>query len=93
VTVAPIFGLLGTVTGMIRAFAAVAAVGEVEPTVVASGISEALITTQAGLIIAAPLAIVHILLSTRTNGYLRDMEWASTEMLEFLAEKQHCETK
>jgi biopolymer transport protein ExbB len=93
VTVAPFFGFLGTVTGMIGAFAAVAAAGEVEPTVVASGISEALITTQAGLIIAAPLAIVHILLAGRTNGYLRDMERASTEMLEFLADKQHCETK
>ncbi|HDR00458.1 MAG TPA: MotA/TolQ/ExbB proton channel family protein [candidate division WOR-3 bacterium] len=93
VTVAPFFGFLGTVTGMIGAFAAVAAVGEVEPTVVASGISEALITTQAGLIIAAPLAIVHILLSGRVNGYLRDMERASTELLEYVAEKQHCETK
>lgn len=93
VTVAPFFGFLGTVTGMIGAFAAVAAVGEVEPTVVASGISEALITTQAGLIIAAPLAIVHILLSGRVNGYLRDMEQASTELLEFIADKQQCEVK
>jgi biopolymer transport protein ExbB len=93
VTVAPFFGFLGTVTGMIGAFAAVAAVGEVEPTVVASGISEALITTQAGLIIAAPLAIVHILLSGRVNGYLREMERASTELLEHLADKQHCVAK
>ena len=92
VTVAPFFGFLGTVTGMIGAFAAVAAMGEVEPTVVASGISEALITTQAGLILAAPLAIVHILLSSKVNGYLRDMERASTELLEYMADKQHCET-
>ena len=91
-TVAPFFGFLGTVTGMIGAFQAVAALGEVEPTVVASGISEALITTQAGLIIAAPLAIVHILLSSRVNGYLRDMETASTELLEFMATKQVCTT-
>jgi biopolymer transport protein ExbB len=91
-TVAPFFGFLGTVTGMIGAFQAVAALGEVEPTVVASGISEALITTQAGLIIAAPLAIVHILLSSRVNGYLRDMETASTELLEFMATKQTCTT-
>lgn len=88
VTVAPFFGFLGTVTGMIGAFAAVAAVGEVEPTVVASGISEALITTQAGLILAAPLAIVHFLLSGRVNGYLRDMETASTELLEYFAMKK-----
>ena len=87
-TVAPFFGFLGTVTGMIGAFKAVAAVGEVEPTVVASGIAEALITTKWGLIIAAPLAIVHILLSTRVNGYLREMETASSELMDFVEKKQ-----
>lgn len=87
-TVAPFFGFLGTVTGMIRAFEAVAAVGEVEPTVVASGISEALITTKWGLIIAAPLAIVHILFSGRINGYTRDMETASTQLLDYLEAKR-----
>jgi biopolymer transport protein ExbB len=88
VTVAPFFGFLGTVTGMIGAFAAVAAAGEVDATVVATGISEALITTQAGLILAAPLSIVHILLAGKVNGYLRDMESASTELLEYVSEKQ-----
>lgn len=87
-TVAPFFGFLGTVTGMIGAFKAVAAVGEVEPTVVASGISEALITTKWGLIIAAPMAIVHIILSTRINGYLREMETASAELLEAVLKRQ-----
>lgn len=85
VTVAPFFGFLGTVTGMIGAFKAVAAVGEVEATVVASGIAEALITTKWGLMIAAPLAIVHILFQGRVNGYLRDMETASGELVDFLA--------
>jgi biopolymer transport protein ExbB len=83
-TVAPFFGFLGTVTGMISAFKAVAAVGEVEATVVASGIAEALITTKWGLIIASPLAIVHILFTGRVNGYLRDMETASGELVDFL---------
>jgi len=87
-TVAPFFGFLGTVTGMIGAFKAVAAVGEVEPTVVASGIAEALITTKWGLVIAAPLSIVHILLSQRINGYLREMETASSELLDFMESKQ-----
>lgn len=89
-TVAPFFGFLGTVTGMISAFKAVAAVGEVEATVVASGIAEALITTKWGLIIASPLAIVHILFQGRVNGYLRDMETAASEMLDFLVEKGVC---
>ncbi|MBM3331403.1 MotA/TolQ/ExbB proton channel family protein [candidate division WOR-3 bacterium] len=83
-TVAPFFGFLGTVTGMIGAFKAVAAVGEVEATVVASGIAEALITTKWGLIVAAPLSIFYILFSTRVSSYLRDMETASGELIDFL---------
>jgi len=89
-TVAPFFGFLGTVTGMIGAFKAVAAVGEVEATVVASGIAEALITTKWGLMVAAPLAIVHILFQGRVNSYLRDMETASSELLDFLVAKGMC---
>lgn len=86
-TVAPFFGFLGTVSGMIGAFKAIAAVGEVDPTVVSSGIAEALITTKWGLIIAAPLSIVYILISGRTNGYLRDMETAASELLDYLVTK------
>lgn len=86
-TVAPFFGFLGTVTGMISAFKAIAAVGEVDPTVVSSGIAEALITTKWGLIIAAPLSIVYILISSRINGYLRDMETAASELMDYLVTK------
>lgn len=86
-TVAPFFGFLGTVTGMISAFKAVAAVGEVEATVVASGIAEALITTKWGLVIAAPLSVVYIIYQGRANGYLRDMETASSELMDFLIAK------
>ncbi|MGQ9678073.1 MAG: MotA/TolQ/ExbB proton channel family protein [bacterium] len=86
-TVAPFFGFLGTVTGMISAFKAIAAVGEVDPTVVSSGIAEALITTKWGLIIAAPLSIVYILISGRVNGYLRDMETASSDLMDYLIAK------
>ncbi|MBM3314425.1 MotA/TolQ/ExbB proton channel family protein [candidate division WOR-3 bacterium] len=87
-TVAPFFGFLGTVTGMIGAFKAVAAVGEVDPTVVSSGIAEALITTKWGLIIAAPLSIVHIAFSMVVNGYLRQMESASSELVDYLTAKR-----
>ncbi|MGB9741791.1 MAG: MotA/TolQ/ExbB proton channel family protein [candidate division WOR-3 bacterium] len=87
-TVAPFFGFLGTVTGMIGAFKAIAAVGEVDPTVVSSGIAEALITTKWGLIIAAPLSIVYILFSGKINGYLRDMETASSELVDFLVTRR-----
>jgi biopolymer transport protein ExbB len=87
-TVAPFFGFLGTVSGMIGAFKAIAAVGEVDPTVVSSGIAEALITTKWGLIIAAPLSIVYILFSGKINGSLRDMETASSELIDFLVTRR-----
>uniref|UniRef100_A0A7C4XLP7 MotA/TolQ/ExbB proton channel family protein n=1 Tax=candidate division WOR-3 bacterium TaxID=2052148 RepID=A0A7C4XLP7_UNCW3 len=85
-TVAPFLGFLGTVTGMIRAFAAIAAAGEVEPTIVASGISEALITTKWGLLIATPLAILHILFSGKVDGYTKDMEESAAGLIDYLIE-------
>lgn len=87
-TVAPFFGFLGTVSGMISAFKAIAAVGEVDPTVVSSGIAEALITTKWGLIIAAPLSIIYILISGRVNGYLREMETAASDLMDYLITKK-----
>jgi len=86
-TVAPILGFLGTVTGMIRAFDAIAKAGEVEPTIVASGISEALITTASGLAIAAPVVIFHTLYSAVINRYARDMEEAASVLVDYLIEK------
>lgn len=53
-TVAPMLGLTGTITGMIKSYGAIAAAGVGDPSVVAAGISEALITTAAGLFIAVP---------------------------------------
>lgn len=83
-TVAPFLGFLGTVTGMMRSFAAIAMAGEVEPTIVASGISEALITTKWGLIIATPLAIVHILFAGKVDSYTRDMEETAAGLVDYL---------
>ena len=83
-TVAPFLGFLGTVTGMMRSFDAIAAAGEVEPTIVASGIAEALITTKWGLLIATPLAIIHILFAGKINSYTRDMEESGLELIDRL---------
>lgn len=85
-TVSPFLGFLGTVMGMITAFAAIALAGEVEPTIVASGISTALITTKWGLIIATPLAIIHILFSGKVDGYTRDMEESASGLIDYLIE-------
>jgi len=86
VTLAPILGFLGTVTGMIRAFDAIAKAGEVEPTVVSAGISEALLTTAFGLIVAAPFALLYSVFMSRINDFQKKMEEASNYLLEYLLE-------
>ncbi len=86
VTLAPILGFLGTVSGMINAFDAIAKAGEVEPTVVAAGISEALITTAFGLIVAAPFSLLYAIFMDRINSYQRQIEEAANFLLEYLAE-------
>ncbi|TET81106.1 MotA/TolQ/ExbB proton channel family protein [candidate division TA06 bacterium] len=85
-TIAPILGFLGTVAGMIRAFDAIAIAGEVEATLVARGISEALITTATGLAIAAPVVAFHVYFTSRINTYTRNMEVAANELISDLVE-------
>ncbi len=86
-SVAPLIGFLGTVSGMIKAFDAIAKAGTIDPTLVASGISEALITTATGLIIAIPAAAAHVFFTSRINTYTRSMELASNSLIEFLLEE------
>jgi biopolymer transport protein ExbB len=84
--IAPLLGFLGTVTGMINSFEALAAVGLNNPAAVARGISEALITTAAGLIIAIPVQMAYNYFVTRVNALVRNMEAAANLVLEALAE-------
>jgi len=63
-----LLGLLGTVNGMINAFEGIAEKGLGEPTIVAAGISEALITTVTGLVIAVPALAIYSYFSTRASG-------------------------
>ncbi|GBC81851.1 Biopolymer transport protein ExbB [bacterium HR10] len=84
--IAPLFGFLGTVTGMINAFDRVAEVGLGNPRAVAGGISEALITTAAGLIIALPTQAAYNYLTTRVNKISLSMETAGAMLLETLKE-------
>jgi len=63
-----LLGLLGTVNGMIRAFEGIAEKGLGEPTIVAAGISEALITTVTGLVIAVPAMAIFTYFSNRASG-------------------------
>jgi biopolymer transport protein ExbB len=68
--VAPLMGLLGTVTGMIQTFQAITLFGAGDPKMMAGGISEALVTTMLGLMTAAPLVILYAFLSTSRKRIL-----------------------
>ena len=72
--IAPLLGLLGTVIGMIKVFAVVTAHGVGEPRVLAGGISEALITTAAGLTVAIPSLLFHRVLRGRVDTLVVTME-------------------
>ena len=74
ITVAPLLGLLGTVTGMISLFEVITRFGTGDPKLLAGGISEALITTEVGLIIAIPILLIHNYLRNRKNGIGADLQ-------------------
>ena len=86
--VAPLLGFLGTVTGMIKSFDALAAAGLSNPGLVALGIKEALITTAAGLIIAIPVQLVYNYFMSRINKFVRDIETATNMLLETFGEME-----
>lgn len=87
--VEPLMGLLGTVTGLIRAFQRVEALaakgGGVNPGALAAGIWEALITTAAGLIVAIPAYLGYRFLQARVSGLVVEMEEDSLELAELIA--------
>ncbi len=84
--VEPMLGFLGTVTGMINSFDALAKSGLSNPGLVAAGISEALITTASGLIIAIPMQLAYNYFTTRINKFVRDVETATNMLLETYGE-------
>lgn len=84
--IAPLLGFLGTVTGMINAFDALMEAGLTNPGLVAGGISEALITTAAGLIVAIPVQMAYNYFMTRINRFVRDIETATNMLLETFIE-------
>jgi biopolymer transport protein ExbB len=84
--VAPMLGFLGTVAGMIKSFATLAEQGLTNPAAVAVGISEALITTAAGLIIAIPAQLAFNWYTTKITRFVRDIETASNMLVETFIE-------
>lgn len=81
-SVAPLFGFLGTVVGMISSFDALAEVGLGNPEAVASGISVALITTATGLMIALPVQAAYNYYNSRVSSLALDMETSASMLLE-----------
>lgn len=86
---APLLGFLGTVSGMINAFQAIKVAGDVEPTAVAGGIAEALITTVAGLVIAIPIQFFHNLFASRIDRIIVEMEEHTAAFVDVLSEMGH----
>lgn len=84
---APLLGLLGTVTGMIHTFKLINLFGTGDARSLATGISEALVTTEFGLIVAIPALILHALLSRKVQGIKSTMEMSSLAFLNGLSLK------
>ena len=79
--ISPLFGLLGTVTGMINAFTTIALEGTGDPQQLAGGISQALLTTAVGLSVAIPCLIFYNLFDSWVNRYVLEIEQVSNEIV------------
>lgn len=83
--IAPLLGLLGTVTGMIQAFAQIQhKQGQVNPSDLAAGINHALVTTAAGLTVAIPTLVIYNYFVARIENMVVEMEISSSELVELL---------
>ncbi len=86
---APLMGLLGTVVGMVKAFQTVAAAqGPVNPSMLAGGIWEALLTTVAGLAVAIPALLFHHVLDQRVRQHAFQMDHYGTTLIRMLSQKE-----
>jgi len=83
ITVAPMLGFTGTVVGMIGAFDAIKAANDISPAVVAGGISQALLTTAFGLIVAMIIQVFQNVFVSRIDKLVLDMEEQSNRFMDF----------
>lgn len=91
--VAPLLGLLGTVTGMIDVFETMSLFGTGDPKLMAGGISQALVTTVQGLVAAIPCVFLHTLTNNRSRELIMILEERATGILARQAEQQNTQTK
>ena len=88
IALAPMLGFMGTVIGMIQAFDMIEKAGDISPTVVASGIKVALLTTVFGLIVAIILQIFYNYLLAKVDSLVNDMEDSSISFMDILSENK-----
>ncbi len=86
--VAPLMGLLGTVTGMIVTFQSITLFGTGDPKIMAGGISQALVTTVEGLVVAIPLVLLHSVVASRSKELVQILEEQSAGIIAAHAEKR-----
>ena len=86
--VAPLLGLLGTVTGMIQTFQVITDVGTGDPGMMAGGISVALLTTQFGLVVAVPIMFIHHFFQRKVDKIVGDMQEKGTAFAVTLLKRQ-----
>lgn len=84
ISLAPMFGFLGTVVGMVAAFDSIESAGDISPSLVAGGIKVALLTTVFGLITAIILQFFYNYITTKIDRIVIDMEEASIELIDSL---------
>jgi biopolymer transport protein ExbB len=87
--VAPLMGLLGTVTGMIKTFQAITLFGAGDPKMMAGGISEALVTTMLGLIAAIPLVLLYDTLANSTRRVIDILDEQSAGLIAARSARDH----
>ncbi len=85
--IAPMLGLLGTVTGMIKTFDVIRLFGSGDPGIMAGGISEALVATATGLVIAIPILLVHSFVSGRVDRILAETQTSVAALLPLISER------
>jgi biopolymer transport protein ExbB len=86
--VAPLLGLLGTVTGMIDTFRVITLFGTGDPKLMSGGISEALVTTELGLAVAIPIMLLHTFLSRRANHIVGQMERKAVSLVNIIEKER-----
>ena len=88
ITIAPMLGFTGTVIGMISAFDAIKAANDISPAVVAGGISQALLTTAFGLVVAMIIQTFQNLFVSRIDKLVLEMEEQSVNIIDYLSEAE-----